>query len=390
MELELKVVRTGKDPILGKSPGKSSPFQTVNPPQMDHFRQPPTYEDRMDAHRTIQSIFHILGILVILGFLSLQAGGCLIMVSAMSGAGDGGDALGGGEAKDEFAFGDETAEATFLRVPVYGVISSEAKENLLGMRKRSLPETVEMLIAHAREDAGIDGLLLDIDSPGGAVDPSDVIFHELRRFREETDKPVVARMNGMAASGGYYIAMGAEKILAHPSCLTGSIGVIIQAWNGTGLLDKVGLELVTLTSGPNKDLLNPGKPMSEEHRVIIQGIVDDAYDSFVGAVSAGREMDAARVRELADGRIYTARQALALELVDAVGYEEELLDMLREVAGAETVEVVDHVLPSSLWEILGMGMEGFAEHLRPGAELEARVNDYLLEPGLYYLWRPSF
>jgi protease IV len=344
----------------------------------------------MEAHKTIQSIFHILGILVILGFLSLQAGGCLILVSAMSSAGEGGDALGGSEAHDEFAFGDEEAAASFLRIPIFGVISAEAEENLLGVRKRSLPETVEMLLAHAREDASIDGLLLDIDSPGGAVDPSDVIFHELRRFREETGKPVVARMNGMAASGGYYIAMGADKILAHPSCLTGSIGVIIQAWNGAGMLEKVGLELVTLTSGPNKDLLNPGKPMSEEHRVIIQGIVDDAYDSFVGAVSAGREMDAERVRKLADGRIYTARQALELDLVDAVGYEEELLAMLREAAGVEAVEVVDHVLPSPFWEMLEMGMEGFAERLRPGAELESRVNDHLLAPGLYYLWRPSF
>lgn len=340
----------------------------------------------MDAHKTIQSIFHILGILVILGFLALQAGGCMILIGAM---GSGGEAAGPSKvAKDEFAFGDEHAAARFLRVPVVGVISAEADENWFGMRKMSLPESVTLLMDHARETASIDGLLLDIDSPGGAVDPSDVIFHELRRFREETGKPVVARMNGMAASGGYYIAMGADRILAHPSCLTGSIGVIIQSWNGSGLFEKIGVELVTLTSGPNKDLLNPGKPMSPEHEAILQGIVDDAYDSFVGAVSAGRGMEPGAVRELADGRIYTARQALEHDLVDAVGYEEDLLALLREAAGAESVEVVDHHLPSPLWEMLELGMESFAGKLRPGARIEARL-ERQLEPGLYYLW-PGF
>ncbi len=342
----------------------------------------------MDAHKTIQSIFHTLAILTILGILVLQAGGCLIIVSALGEGGTGSSPS--SVAHDEFSFGDDQAAASFLRVPVIGVISAEAEENLLGVRKLSLPESVMMLLDHAREDAGIDGLLLDIDSPGGAVDPSDVIFHELRRFTEDTGKPVVARMNGMAASGGFYIAMGATKIMAHPSCLTGSIGVIIQSWNGTGMLEKLGLELITLTSGPNKDLLNPGKPMSDEHREIIQGIVDDAYDSFVGAVTTGRGLDESLVRELADGRIYTARQALELELIDAVGYEEDLLAMLREVAGVESVEVLDHKLPSPLWEMLEMGMSSFADRLRPGAELEARVNEHVLDPGLYYLWRPSF
>ena len=342
----------------------------------------------MDAHKTIQSIFHVLAILVILGFMALQAGGCLVLVSAMGSSGD--VAGGGGKATDELAFGDDAAEATFLRVPVVGVISAEADENILGVTKLSLPESVEMLLEHARTSSDIDGLLLEIDSPGGAVDPSDVIFHELRRFREETGKPIVARMNGLAASGGFYIAMGADKIVAHPSCLTGSIGVIIQTWNGTGLFEKMGVELVTLTSGPNKDLLNPGKPLSDEHRAIIQSIVDDAYDSFVSAVMAGRGMDEAKVRELADGRIYTARQALELDLIDAIGYEQELMEMLREAAGAETVEVVDHKLPSPLWEMLEMGMEGFADRLRPGSRLEARVDEYVLDPGLYYLWRPTF
>ena len=340
----------------------------------------------MDAHKTIQSVFHILGILVILGFLSLQAGSCMLLVGAMS-AGDESPST-HKTAKDSFAFGDENAAATFLRVPVAGVISAEPDENVIGIRRASLLESVQTLIDYARDTQSIDGLLLDIDSPGGAVDPSDVLYRELRRFREETGKPVVARMNGVAASGAFYIAMGADKILAHPSCLTGSIGVIMQSWNGAGLLDRFGVELVTLTSGPNKDLLNPGKPVSAEHREILQGIVDDAYVSFVDAVATGRDLDAARVREIADGRIYTARQAQELGLVDAVGYQPELLDMLREVADAETVEVVDHAAPTQLWDLLA-SLEGAVRGARPTAAIERRLDQLAPSPGLYYLW-PGF
>lgn len=342
----------------------------------------------MDAHKTLQSIFHILGILVILGFLSLQAGSCMLLVTAMNASDEESTAALPGH--DEYLFGDKQAEASFLRVPIVGVISAEPDENVFGLRRASLLDTVDELLTHAGESPSIDGLLLDIDSPGGAVDPSDVIFQRLRRFTADTGKPVVARMNGLAASGGYYVAMGASRILAHPSCLTGSIGVIIQSWNATGMFEKVGLELVTLTSGPNKDLLNPGKPVSKEHRVIIQGIVDDAYGAFVAAVVTGRGLDSTRVRALADGRIYTARQAKALGLIDAVGYEEELLDMLRDVSDSESVRVVEHRTRAPLWDRLAEGLESrLVGAAAPAAVLERRLADIAPAPGLYYLW-PGF
>ncbi len=342
----------------------------------------------MDAHKTLQSIFHILGILVILGFLSLQAGSCMLLVTAMNaGEQERTETLPG---HDEYLFGEKQATASFLRVPIVGVISAAPEENVFGLRRASLLDTVDELLAHAEESPSIHGLLLDIDSPGGEVDPSDVIYQRLRRFTADTGKPVVARMNGLAASGGYYVAMGASRILAHPSCLTGSIGVIIQSWNAAGMFEKVGLELVTLTSGPNKDLLNPGKPMSKEHRAIIQGIVDDAYGAFVAAVATGRGLDSTRVRALADGRIYTARQAQALGLIDAVGYEEELLDMLRDVAGTEAVRVVEHRTRPPLWDRLAEGLEGrLAGAAAPTARLERRLADLAPAPGLYYLW-PGF
>jgi protease-4 len=231
---------------------------------------------------------------------------------------------------------------------------------------------------------------VDIDSPGGAIDPSDIIYQRLRRFREDTGKPVVANMNGVAASGGYYIAAAADRIIAHPSCITGSIGVIIQSLNVAGLFEKVGVDLVTLTSGPNKDLLNPGREMNEEERRILMGVVDDAYESFVQAVATGRGLELDAVRAAGDGRIYTARQALALDLIDRVGYREELLEELRAAAGVERVEVVEHKLPAKIWDILELGFESLARRASPTARLEDSLDDWLpLEPGLYYLWRPG-
>jgi len=338
----------------------------------------------MDAHKIVATIFHILGIVVILGFMVLQGVSCAFLFGAM---GDGSSAQ-QAAGPDSHLFGDKGAPVRFLQVPVMGIISNATQESLLGIAEMSVPERVEKLLAHAEGNDRIDGLLVDIDSPGGAVDPSDVIFHRLMDFKARSGKPVVVRMQGMAASGGYYIAAAGDRILAHPSTLTGSIGVIIQSMNMAGLFDKLGLELVTLTSGPNKDLLNPGREMTKEERAILMGVVNEAYDQFVDAVARGRRMDRETVRALADGRIYTARQALDAGLIDAIGYEEELLAIMREVSGAESVEVVRHKLPSKIWELLDMGMAGAARHFRPESSLPVfdRLN---LEPGLYYLWEPG-
>jgi len=339
----------------------------------------------MESNKVIANIFHILGIVVILGFMVLQGVSCTFLFAAMSEGKSGAPADGG---SDHHLFGDKGAEAHFLQVPVMGVISNASPENIMGFAEMSIPERVDKLLAHAEKDDHIDGILLDIDSPGGAVDPSDVIFHKLMEFKTRTGKPIVVRMNSLAASGGYYIASAGDRILAHPSTLTGSIGVIMQSMNMTGLFDKLGLDLVTLTSGPNKDLLNPGRKMTDEEREILMGVIMETYEQFVGAVAEGRGMDREAVRALADGRIYTARQALDGGLIDAIGYEEELLDLMREVSGASTVEVVRHKLPSKIWDLFDLGMASAARHFRPESQLRA-LKGLDREPGLYYLWEPG-
>lgn len=162
------------------------------------------------------------------------------------------------------------------------------------------------------------GLMVFIDSPGGTVYHSDELYLSLRDY-SKTGKPVWAYMGSMACSGGYYIACGAEKIICNRNCLTGSIGVIAgQSVDLTELMAKYGIKMTTITAGKNKNMLNLDSPMTEEHKEIMQSIADEAYEQFTGIVSGSRGLTLAKTKELADGRIYTAKQALENGLVDHI------------------------------------------------------------------------
>src|SRR5262249_45844199 len=153
---------------------------------------------------------------------------------------------------------------------------------------------------------------LRINSPGGGVTASDIMYHDLMRFRHTTGKPVVACMMDVAASGGYYLAMACDLVYAHPTTVTGSIGVIMSLYNASGLCEKLGVSSNPIKSGPNKDIGNPGRPMTEQERAILQGVVNGFYVQFVHVVVEGRHMPEERVRELADGRVYTGIEAKEL------------------------------------------------------------------------------
>ena len=173
--------------------------------------------------------------------------------------------------------------------------------------------------------------MLRINSPGGGVTASDIMYRDLVHFREETHKPVVACMMDVAASGGYYLAMGCDRIYAHPSTVTGSIGVIMSLYNATGLMKIVGVTSDPIKSGPNKDIGNPGRPMTPEERAILQGMVTGFYDQFVDVVAraARTSLTPEKVRELADGRVYSGAEAKKLGLIDEVGYLDDALKPRR-------------------------------------------------------------
>ena len=190
-------------------------------------------------------------------------------------------------------------------------------------------ETLVEQIERANEDADVKAILLYVNSPGGGVTASDVIYHAL----EAVDKPIVVLMGDLAASGGYYISMASDWIIANPNTLTGSIGVISEFPNADGLLEKVGVDFVVITSGPRKDFGSPYREMTEEERQYWQAIIDEAYSGFVAIVAEGRNLPVEQVLPLADGRVYTGRQALEAGLIDALGYEEDALAKAAALGG---------------------------------------------------------
>ena len=191
-------------------------------------------------------------------------------------------------------------------IAIEGVISSELTER-----------TVRQLTKYG-DDTSIKAIILRIDSPGGGVASSQEIYEEVRRVRSG-GKLVVASMGSVAASGGYYIACVADRIFANAGTVTGSIGVIVQLANASELLHRVGIESTVITSGPFKDSGNPTRTLRPEERLVFQALVDDVYQQFIEAVAQGRNLPLDEVRQAADGRIYTGRQAKDLRLIDELG-----------------------------------------------------------------------
>ena len=184
-----------------------------------------------------------------------------------------------------------------------------------------------------REDASVRGLLVSINSPGGSVAPSQSIYSAIRRMREEEELPVVATIGNVGASGGYYVALGADSIVALPGSITGSIGVIMELPEVSGLMQKVGVDMRVVKSAENKDVGSPFREMTEEDRAILSAMVQDVYTQFFNVVVAERDLTAAQVRPLADGRIVSGNQALQAGLVDRVGNFEDALDLVGRMAG---------------------------------------------------------
>lgn len=185
------------------------------------------------------------------------------------------------------------------------------------------------------ENPSVKAIVLRIDSPGGGVVPSQEIHDAVLRVRNKHDKAVVASMGTVAASGGYYIAVATDRIVANPGTLTGSIGVIMELANLEGLLKKIGVQSVVVKSGPHKDLGSPFRTMSPEDRRILQTVMDDVHSQFIEAVAEGRSLDTADVTRLADGRIFTGRQAKDAKLVDDLGDLEDAIRLAADMVGIE-------------------------------------------------------
>jgi protease IV len=270
-------------------------------------------------------------------------------------------------------------------IDVQGVLSNDQEESIFGSKESQVVALVEKL-KRAEADPDVKAVVLRIDSPGGDVTTSDILHHELVRFKERKKVPVVAAFMGVAASGGYYLASGADSIVAHPTSITGSIGVISMHVSLAGLLDKIGVKVEALKSGPRKDVGSPFRALEEADRKLLQALIDQFYARFVGVVAEGRKgrLTEAEVQALADGRVYTAQQALAAKLVDRVGYLEDAVgEALIRAHIKEANLVMYSRRPSRVKNEYSAVATSSA---LPGGELE-QVRK-LLGFHCYYLWEP--
>ena len=237
----------------------------------------------------------------------------------------------------------------------------------------------ERILRELKEDEGVHALIVRIDSPGGTVVGGESLYHQLKDIGDK--KPVVAVMGSMATSAGYMTALGADHLIAREGSLTGSIGVLLQTADMTGLLKKIGVKPETIKSGPLKAQPNPMEPFSPEAREATKEVVMDMYAMFIGMVARNRNMANEQVKDLADGRVFTGRQALANGLIDAIGSEAEAIDWLensRKIKG--DLPILDVVIerPGQKWRQFFNGMIGktlFSERLRLD--------------GLISLWQPE-
>lgn len=203
----------------------------------------------------------------------------------------------------------------------------------------------------ARDDASVKAVVLRINSPGGTVPASQEVGEELKKLRA-AGKPVVTSMADMAASGGYWLAACTDKIYANPSTITGSLGVYMPYSNWEELYKKIGVRQEKIKSGPHKDILSPDRPLSAEERAIIQTMVDDMYNQFVEVIAEGRRLDPATVRQLADGRVYTGRQAKELGLVDELGNMYDAIDGTAAMVGIQGKPDIVEYGKMNAWEAL--------------------------------------
>jgi protease IV len=299
-----------------------------------------------------------------------------------------GSAASGGsnnDLKEVLLDGEETAEKKIAVIPIKGLIMES-----MGAGPGTVTQVKKTLKA-LKDDDTVVGVLLVLDTPGGGVTASDRIYHDLSEFKKESKLPIHSVFLDVSASGGYYVAMASDHITAHPTTVTGSIGVISKFYNFSQAMDKVGVSVNVVKSLNSKgevsfkDIGSPYRPMRPEERKLLQGLITEMWDRFTEVVAIGREgkLTPEQVRDLADGRVFTGEQALELKLVDSVGYMEDAYAKIREAAGHQEAKIVSYREEPGLAEILGFS-SGTQD---PGLNQLAVAKEVLSQHnGFLYLW----
>jgi len=270
-----------------------------------------------------------------------------------------------------------------LLIDVDGPISNRPKKTLTGFdRETGMVDRIREILKKADKDKNIKGILLRINSPGGTVTASDIIYHEIKSFKEKNNLKVYVSVVDIAASGGYYVALAGDKIIMHPTSLTGSIGVLAMKVNLKGLMGKVGVEWEMVKSTDKKDFMSPFRPLSKEERELFQETIDRYYERFVEVVVLNRsKLDNKAARKLADGRIYDARQALENHLIDSIGYLQDVIRLIKRELKQPGLQVVTYGRPGEYKSNFYSSMGSFNFiNLDMGFDLNK------LAPQFMYLW----
>ncbi|MCC6682342.1 MAG: signal peptide peptidase SppA [Phycisphaeraceae bacterium] len=278
-------------------------------------------------------------------------------------------------------------------VDVTGLLLNHRKNSLLREGENPVSDLTEKLNA-AKHDPRVAAVILRLNTPGGTVTASDAMYREILRFKQQSDKPVVALMMDVAASGGYYVACASDTIVAYPTTITGSVGVIMQTISFKPALDRIGIQAQALTSGPNKDAGSPLSVMTDEQRAVLQKLVDNFYARFVAVVREHRlDMPADRFDELTDGRVLSGEDALAAGMVDELGDLRDAFARAKQLAKLDRADLVVYHRP--------LTYVGSPYAAAPAGQPEATSQINLLQlnvdamadleapAGFYYLWRPQ-
>jgi protease-4 len=293
----------------------------------------------------------------------------------------------GKERMEEVILVESRAKDKILLLDVGGLISTSLSTGIFD-REGDIISRVFYRLQKASEDESVKGVILRLDTPGGEVTASDILYHEILNFRENTGVPVMALMMGVTASGGYYIASACDYIIAHPSTLTGSIGVISIFPNLRELFDKVGIQVQVIKSGELKDSGSIFREMTDNEKDVFQEIIDDYYQKFLQAVYEARKksLTLESLQKIADGRVYTASQALESKLIDEIGYFDRALKKILELSGIPKANVIAYTYyPKRKTNIYAASLEG----TNPFESKSLQEAVQSLRSGFYYLWHPQ-
>jgi protease-4 len=272
-------------------------------------------------------------------------------------------------------------------------LSGVLGDDLPGLSLTTAPPKVPILarvqeeLRKAEEDDRVKALIVRINSPGGTITTSDTLYREIYEFKRRKHIPVIAAIMDVGASGGYYVALATDTIVATPTSVTGSIGVVMLTVNAQGLMEKIGVAPLAIKSGAMKDAGSPFRALTPQERAVFQGLIDDMFGRFVKLIVQSRKIPEERVRAFADGRVYTAEQALGLKLIDRIAYLDEVVVMARQAAGVDEARVVMYHRPkeyaASIYAAAPAAPVGAESALSQLATIVAGSS-----PRFMYLWWP--